>query len=82
MKEEPGNIRSRRELFAQVGRYATLGLLTAGVAGILAKRGRLIRRGKCVSSRTCVRCEILARCELPRALSARDALIGVDDVRD
>jgi len=82
MKEEPGNIRSRRELFAQVGRYATLGLLTAGAAGIFAKRRRLIQQGKCVSSRTCVGCEILARCELPRAFSARDALIGVDDVRD
>ena len=82
MKEEPGNIRSRRELFAQVGRYATLGLLTAGVAGIFAKRRRLIRQGKCVSSRTCLGCKILARCELPRALSARDALIGVDNVRD
>ncbi len=82
MKEEPGNIRSRRDLFAQVGRYATLGLLTAGAAGIFAKRRRLIRQGKCIGSGACTGCVILARCGLPRALSAKETLIGGDNVRE
>ena len=82
MKEKPGNARSRRELLAAVGRYATLGLLTAGAAGIFAKRQRLAREGKCAGSRMCAGCEILSNCELPRALLVRNALIGVDDVRD
>ena len=81
MKDHFGHVRSRRELFAVVGRYAALGLLTAGGAGILAKRRRLVRLGKCIGSGTCSGCEILARCDLPRALSARESLIGGDNAR-
>ncbi|MHC4166465.1 MAG: hypothetical protein ACYSWQ_05870 [Planctomycetota bacterium] len=79
MKEQAGHVRSRRELFAAVGRYAALGLLTAGAAGILAKRRRLVRQGKCPSGRTCAGCEILSSCDLPGALSARQAKIGGDN---
>lgn len=82
MKERFGHVRSRRELFAAVCRYAALGLLTAGAAGIFAKRRRLLRQGKCINSGTCAGCEILARCGLPRALSAKESLIGGDNVRE
>ena len=79
MREQRENVRSRRELFAAVGRYAALGLLTAGAAGIFAKRRRLIRQGKCTSARTCAGCEILSSCDLPAALSAKETLIGGDN---
>lgn len=81
MKERFGHFHSRRELFAAACRYGVLGLLTAGAAGIFAKRRRLVRQGKCIGSGTCAGCEILARCDLPRALSAREATIGGEDVR-
>ena len=81
MKEQPGQVRNRRELFAAVGRYAALGLLTAGAAGIFVKRRRLVRQGRCISSGACAGCEILSSCDLSRALSAREALIGGDNVR-
>ena len=80
MRERFRHAHSRRELFAAVGRYAALGLLTAGAAGIFAKRRRLVRQGKCIGSGTCTGCEILARCDLPRALSARETMIGGDNV--
>jgi len=71
---------SRRYLFAAVCRYGALGLLTAGAAGIFAKRRRLVRQGKCMSSGICTGCEILARCDLPRALSAKETMIGGNNV--
>ena len=82
MKEHFGYVHSRRELFAAACRYAALGLLTAGAAGIFAKRRRLLRQGKCISSGMCTGCEILARCDLPRALSAKETMIGGDNVRE
>jgi len=82
VRERFGHVRSRRELFAAACRYAALGLLTAGAAGILAKRRRLLRQGKCIDSGSCMGCEILARCDLPRALSAKKSLIGGDNVRE
>ena len=82
MKERFEHAHSRRELFTAVGRYAALGLLTAGAAGIFIKRRRLVRQGKCINSGTCAGCEILARCRLPRALSAKETMIGGDNVRE
>ena len=70
---------SRRELFAAAGRYVALGVLTAGAAGIIAKRRRLVREGKCNAGGTCAGCEMLGQCDLPRALSAKQALIGGDN---
>lgn len=82
MKKRFGYFHSRRELFAGACRYAALGLLTAGAAGIFAKRRRLIRQGKCIGSGACTGCVILARCGLPRALSAKESLNGGDNVRE
>ncbi|UCE48661.1 MAG: hypothetical protein JSW47_00650 [Phycisphaerales bacterium] len=65
-----------------VYRYGALGLLGAGAVGIFAKRHRLIRQGKCIGGGICDGCEILSRCDLPRALSAREALIGGDNARE
>ncbi|MHC4119969.1 MAG: hypothetical protein ACYSWO_20940 [Planctomycetota bacterium] len=79
MKESSGHFHSRRELFASVCRYAALGLLTAGAAGVFAKRRRLIRQGKCIAGGACSGCEVLARCELPAALSARETTNGGDN---
>ena len=80
MKKQSEHVRSRRELFAGVCRHAALALLVAGGAGIFAKRRRLLRQGKCIGSGTCAGCEILARCDLPRAVSAKETLIGGDNV--
>jgi len=82
VKERIGHVHSRRELFAAACRYGVLGLLTAGAAGIFAKRRRLIRKGKCIGSGACTGCVILARCDLPRALSAKETMIGGDNVRE
>jgi hypothetical protein len=79
VNERFGYLSSRRELFAAVGRYASLGVLAAGAAGIFAKRRRLVREGKCDAGGTCASCEMLAQCDLPRALSAKEALIGGDN---
>jgi len=76
------HVRSRRELFAGFLRYTSLGVLAAGAAGIFAKRRRLVRQGKCDTGGTCTGCERLARCDLPRAVSAKEALIGGDNVRE
>jgi hypothetical protein len=80
VKERFEHVHSRRELFAAVCRYGALGLLAAGACGIVAKRRRLIGQGKCIGSLACAGCEILARCDLPRALSAKETLIGGDNV--
>jgi hypothetical protein len=80
VKERFENFRSRRELLAGVCRYGALGLMAVGACGIFAKRRRLVREGRCISSRACAACEILARCDLPRALSAKETLIGGDNV--
>ncbi|MBL7186654.1 MAG: hypothetical protein ISS70_10050 [Phycisphaerae bacterium] len=82
MRERFEHARSRRELFAAACRYAALGLLTAGAAGIFAKRRRLLRQGKCINSGICTGCDILVRCDLPRALSAKETTIGGDNVRE
>ena len=80
MKERFEHVHSRRELFAAACRYGSLGLLAAGAAGIFAKRRRLVRQGKCIGSGACAGCVILARCGLPDALSAKESLIGGDNV--
>jgi len=83
VKKRFGHVHSRRELFVAACRYAALGLLTAGGAAIFAKRRRLVREGKCIGSGgACTGCVILARCDLPRALSAKESLIGGDNARE
>lgn len=78
MSQRPRQNHSRRELFAAALRYAALGLLTAGGAALFAKRRRLLREGICVNDQFCAGCEILERCALPRALSAKKVLAGVN----
>jgi len=82
VKKGFGHVHSRRELFMAACRYAAMGLLTAGGAAIFAKRRRLVREGKCIGSGACTGCVILARCDLPRALSAKETMIGGDNVRE
>ena len=79
MKERSEYSGSRRELFAAAGRSAALAVLAVGAAGLFTKRRRLVRQGKCDAGGTCAGCEMLARCDLPRALSAKEALIGGDN---
>jgi hypothetical protein len=81
VKKRSGEVRSRRELFAGALRYGTLAVLTAGGAGMFAKRRRLVREGKCINKGICAGCEVLERCDLPEALSARETLVGADNVR-
>ncbi|TKJ37336.1 MAG: hypothetical protein CEE38_07480 [Planctomycetes bacterium B3_Pla] len=81
MRKRFGQSQNRRELFAGVLRYVALGLLTAGGAGIVAKRRRLVREGKCINSGHCTGCEVLERCGLPAALSARETSAGVENDR-
>ncbi|MHC4329761.1 MAG: hypothetical protein ACYSWW_16730 [Planctomycetota bacterium] len=74
-------VQNRRQLLAGALRYAALGLLTAGGAGIFAKRRRLLREGKCINDGICTGCEVLERCGLPAALSARETSAGVENDR-
>jgi len=62
-------------------RYAVLGLLTAGGAGMFFKKRRLMREGKCINSGICAGCKILGQCGLPAAFSVRRTLTGVDNGR-
>lgn len=81
MKKHPGQTRSRRELCFGALRYATLGLLTAGGAALLAKRKRLLQEGVCINEGICNNCEILGRCGLPQALSVKKTRAGVRNGR-
>lgn len=76
MSEHHGKVQSRRELFAGVLRYATLGLLTVGGAALYAKKWRLVHQGVCIRDGLCADCKILERCGLPAALSAKEVLAG------
>ncbi len=80
MKKRSGEVKNRRELFAGALRYGTLAVLTAGGAGMFAKRQRLVREGICINKGICAGCGVLERCDLPEALSARKILVGVDNV--
>ena len=81
MTEDSVKVRSRRELFAGVLRYAALGLLTAGGGTLFAKRRRLLREGRCVNDGVCGGCKLLEHCGLPQASSAREILAGVENGR-
>ncbi len=74
-------VQSRRELFAAVLRYATLGALGAISAAVFAKRRRLVQDGICINSGTCKGCGIFEQCGLPQALSAKQLLTRMDDER-
>ena len=79
MKKKSGEFLSRKELFAEVLRYATLGLMAVGGIALFAKRQRLVRMGKCVNEGICAGCKALGHCSLPQAASARRTLAGVDN---
>lgn len=64
-------VQSRRELFAAVLRYATLGTLGSIGAAVFVRRRRLLREGKCINSGICRGCGIFEECSLPQALSAK-----------
>ena len=65
-------MQSRRELFAGIFRYLTLGLLGTVGGSTVAKRRRLVREGKCINSGICRGCEAFEACSLPQALSANE----------
>ncbi len=67
-------LKSRRQVLGGTLRYATLGVLGAGVGAVVMKRRRLLREGVCVSRGICTRCGEFAECGLPRARSVRRAL--------
>jgi hypothetical protein len=80
MNEHPGQTQGRRQLLATALRYATLGLLGAAGASVVAKRRRLVREGKCINEGICRGCEVLETCGLPAALSAKENRTGLDNV--
>lgn len=73
-------MQSRRELFAGIFRYLTLGLLGTVGGTTIAKRRRLVREGKCInrgtrstsSGQVCRGCGVFQECALPQALSAKE----------
>ena len=65
---------TRRELFAAILRYATLGVLGAIGAAVFVRRRRLVREGKCINSGICRGCGIFEECGLPQALSAKQLI--------
>jgi len=79
MSKNSGQTQGRRELFAAVLRYATLGALGAVGGSVLAKRRRLVREGKCINCGICRGCEVFERCGLPQALSAKQVLARTGD---
>jgi len=72
MRKDFKQMQSRRELFAGIFRYATLGLLGMVGGSVVAKRRKLVRDGKCIHSGICRGCEVFERCSLPQALSAKE----------
>ena len=72
-------VQSRRELFAAVLRYATLGTLGAIGGSVFAKRRRLVQEGICINSGVCEGCGIFEQCSLPLALSEKQVLTIMDD---
>jgi len=72
-------VQSRRELFAAILRYATLGALGAIGGGVFAKRRRLVQEGICINHGICRGCEIFEQCGLPLALSVKQLLTRMDD---
>ena len=80
MSISPLQVQSRRQLLAATLRYATLGLLGAAGAPLIAKRRRLTEEGKCIGSGVCRGCEALEKCNLPAALSEKQVLAGIENV--
>ena len=74
MTESPKQVHNRRQLLARTLRYATFGLMGAGVAGAVSKRKRLVRENKCTNRGICRGCQTLENCRLPQALSLKQAL--------
>ena len=74
MQEDSQKVHNRRNIFTAALRYTGAGLLAAGGAVAVAKRGRLLYDGKCINRNICRDCPIFARCGLPLALSSKQAL--------
>jgi hypothetical protein len=79
-------VQSRRQFFIGAARCASLGLLCAGGALLLAKRYSLTRQGVCINDGLCEGCEIFEKCRLPlrrpappSALPAKQILDRVDN---
>ena len=79
-------VQSRRQFFIGAARCASLGLLCAGGALLLAKRRRLMREGVCINDGLCEGCEIFEKCRLslrrpapPSAFSAKKVFDRVDN---
>ncbi len=72
-------VQSRRELFAAILRYATLGVLGAIGGAVFAKRRRLAQNGICINNGICRGCGIFEQCSLPLALLAKQVLTIMDD---
>jgi hypothetical protein len=80
------DVQSRRQFFVGAARCASLGLLCAGGALLLAKRYSLTRQGVCVNDGLCAGCEIFEKCRLslrrpvpPSVLPAKQIFDRVDN---
>jgi len=71
MSKSCGKVQSRRELFAAILRYVTLGTLGAIGGSVFTKRRRLAQNGICINNGICRGCGIFEECSLPQALSAK-----------
>ena len=71
MNEEREKEQNRREFFAGLLRYSTLGLLGAISGAVFVKRGRLLKDGICVNQGICKGCRIFDQCDLPLAVSEK-----------
>jgi len=72
MSKDFAQVQNRRQLFAGIFRYLTLGLLGMVGGTTIAKRRGLVREGKCINRGICRGCEVFQECALPQALSAKE----------
>ena len=70
---KPENAKTRRELFATLGRYAALGGFAAGAAHLIARRPAESST-PCLRQFQCPRCDLAADCILPEAIVSRRIL--------
>lgn len=75
-------VRSRRQVFTAVLRYAALGFLGVAGGSAFAKRRRLLREGGCINRGICRGCVVFEQCGLPQALSAKEVLARQNDGRE
>lgn len=66
MADNSEQIPGRRQLLAEILRYAALGALGAIGGAAFAKRTRLVREGECVDNGLCKTCEFFEKCFKPQ----------------